>query len=130
MDDYDGQQYDDKDAANHAELLAHTGKDKVRMLAGKCGGGVSSFDTGETAGGKSQTALFSLPAYPVALRVNGSIIRRYQTLFLKVLQTVVPQKRHHGGHGSTTGCKTVELNTHRKEHDKENEHDNGAASKV
>ena len=129
-DDEHREQDQHRDAADHTQLLADTGEDKVRVLAGKGGVAVLRVHAGGTAGGQGDLALVGLPVDAVVVGVDTGIIGGQDTLFLIVLQEVFPQQRHHGGHRRAAQSKPVEPHAQGEKHGQEDAEDDGGASQV
>ena len=124
------QQQHDYQAADHAEMLADAGENKVSVLSGKDCGVVLGVHAGKTPGSQALLALRRLPGYAPAVGVYRLIVGRDQSLLLVVLQKVVPQQRYGRGDQRAAYGEPVQPHSEHKEHHQENAHDYRRAPKV
>ncbi len=130
MDHNDAQQHHNRDTAQHTQIFAHTGEDKVRMLTGEDSSGMSLLHAGETAGSKGQLTLGGLPGDAIAGGVNAGVIGSDKALLLIVLQKVGPQQRDRCRHRCAAHAEPVHLDACCKEHCKKDEKNDKAGTKV
>ncbi len=130
VDNDNNKKYQHYDTAYHAKRFAHTGENKVRMLAGEHRGIEALLHTGESAGGQGHFTLGGLPCDTVAVGVDGGVIWGDKALLLIVFQKVCPQQGNRRRHHRAAQSKPVEPDPHSEDHGKEDAHDDCCGAKV
>ena len=125
--DYNGcQQKQDKETANHTQLLADGGEDEIRVLriepAGLGLSAVVKALTCHAASLKRNQAVLGMPAHIQPFRVNGRIENHQNTLLLVVADEPGPDQGCCRGDGSEGRQKPAQVDTAHVGHDDEDKH--------